>query len=294
MMDTENSNNTVRIAKLACLIMLGSHWTATTGQADLVLVREGLTQAVIVVPTPRAQDSQARRIAQDHAASTLSGHLAQMSGARVPIVRESGLGDVRVTSGRIVCDLAEFRSRVFVLVGEGELSRQLGVTSEALAPGGVRIKALPNALVVLGHPRFSHPYADAGGVRRAVAILLESLGCRYLWPGETGKVVPATATVEIRALDITRNPPIGQRRIRSTGMSRRPAIGLQRVGMSMPEWREAWKKALHTVAAGFTTSPPICRGSPPRIDRSSSPGRATCSASSRSGSTRATTSFSTT
>src|SRR5262249_13206592 len=50
---------------------------------------------------------------------------------------------------------------------------------------------------------------------RAVFRLLEEWGCRYLWPGETGKVVPHKPTLAVSDLNVQFTPPVGQRNIRS-------------------------------------------------------------------------------
>ena len=79
---------------------------------------------------------------------------------------------------------AEF---AYILVGEGNLAKELGATSEGLGAGGIRIKTFGNALVLLG-PDEKTP-SDPMGTQYAVTTFLdETLGCKYLWLTETGLV----------------------------------------------------------------------------------------------------------
>jgi len=213
----------------------------------LTLVRDGAPNAVIVLAPQRAEGKDIETaIAEKHAAMCLQGHLLQMSGARLEILEEKDLAGAKVRDGRIVLPKDKTGPAAFILVGEGALSKALGVTSEDLKPGGIHVKTTANALVLVGHPEMCHPYGDGGGIRHAAIAVLEGLGCRYLWPGELGKVVPRRKTISVGPTRLAYNPPIGQRRIRSGGMRARGGIGLKRLGVSKERWTQARKAATRT------------------------------------------------
>ena len=247
---------------LAALVVceLARHDAPAQGQS-LVLVEQGRPRSVIVTPSERERQKDASTIlVETHAARCLQGHLLQMSGARLRILAEADLGRAEIQAGRIVPEQGKLDADIFILLGEGTLARRLGVSSEGLGPGGILIKTMPNALVVLGHPKISHPHGDGGGLRRAVAELLEMLGCRYLWPGESGKVVPKRATISLEPIDRRYTPAIGQRSIRFAGMSERPLLGLKRLQFTLDDWQAAHAAAMATEIDKLVGAP--ARGLP--------------------------------
>jgi hypothetical protein len=193
----------------------------------LVLVEEGRGRAIIVLadrPTAAAKAG----------AELLAAQLERVSGARLPVVDEGALSDARVVGGRVQ---GSFKGRVvdaWVLVGESELARRLGVTAEGLGPGGVRLLLAGNALVLLG-PDDATP-SDPDGTRYAVITFLEeALGFRMLWPGELGLVAPPRWTVDVAPLDVALTPAIGQRRIRNSHYNDRVQAGLDYLGLAKAE-----------------------------------------------------------
>ena len=62
-----------------------------------------------------------------------------------------------------------------------------------------------------------------GGLSRATTYVLEALGCRYIWPGETGKIVPRRDKVVLPEIAVEDATPFVIRRIRLYGK---------------PEWRD--------------------------------------------------------
>ena len=246
---TSGRRTATLVAVLACALPLSP-------APALTIVSNRQPRAVIVTPAGRVWGKQTALImAESQAAACLNGHIRQMSGADVPTVDEMALGPARVVDGRIIPATGKVSAPIFILVGEGDLAAQLGVTSDELKPGGIRIRTCTNAVVLVGHPRQSHPLADGGGIRRTTAVFLERLGCRYLWPGESGKVVPQRDTIVVPDIDLSYSPPIAQRHIRMMGMSDRPQVGLQRLGIPIEEWREAVARARHTAVAGLAPKP---------------------------------------
>ena len=70
-----------------------------------------------------------------------------------------------------------------------------------------KITSVGNRLTVSG--------GRLSGVSHGVTYLLESLGCRYLWPGRSGKVIPKRLTVDIPAISLDYTPSLLCREIRN-------------------------------------------------------------------------------
>lgn len=229
-------------------LVIGSIAVATTAAASaaepVTLVKDGRAQAVIVLAaTPSAAASQG--------AALLTEHLAQMSGARLETRREDTLGEVKVQDGRLVPPRGS-AWKAFLLVGESELARKLGATADGLGAGGILVRSAGNAVVVLGPD--AQTRSDPWGSRHAAVALLEELGCRYLWPGETGKVVPARKTVAVAPLEKRFTPPIGQRAIRMMPKGpRRFDEGLQFLGLAPDAYEKMFASAAATRSAGSWT-----------------------------------------
>lgn len=192
---------------MAVLAMIG----ASVDAGDVGLVRDGTpTAAIVIHDTGTNIDLMA--------ANLLVEHVMRMSGAELALLRQSQLGAISVTDGKIVAEKAPAGVDSFVLVNARALSEQLGVSSEGMKPGGLRVTTVGNAVVLLGGPTSvaGEVGSDAYGIRHAVIELLERLGCRYLWPGELGKVVPSRSTVVVESIDYSYTPPIRGRGIRNT------------------------------------------------------------------------------
>jgi hypothetical protein len=224
---------------LGAVAALSAEGALAAGDA-LTLVAKGRPRAVIVLaaaPSPAAVEG----------ARILAEHLHQISGARLAVVKESDLGGATAREGRIF-PAGKGAAEAFILVGEGELARQLGVTAEGLGPGGIRIRTTGNALVLLGPDTYTP--SDPWGTRYAVTRFLEdSLGCRFLWPGETGKVVPKQSTIALPALDVRFAPLLRQRIIRNMGHNDRLQAGLDRLSFTKQDYERGRAAAEQTTAA---------------------------------------------
>ena len=230
-------------------IALGLVWTfalccrADAVELTLTLVTEGQPNAVIVVP------ANASRAATE-GAKILAEHLFEISGARLKILKENDLHSVNVTDGRIEPASSEAGVKTFILVGEGKLAKKLGQSGEGLGPGGILIRTTGNALVLLG-PDDRTP-SDPWGSRHAVTTLLEdALSCRYLWPGQSGKVIPKRKTIAVGPINVRFTPLLQQRQIRSSGYNSRLQEGLDRLRFSREDFLQARDKAAVTQPAGL-------------------------------------------
>jgi len=223
---------------LAALVATLAFVRPLTAEEPLTLAEDGAAQAVIVLP-----DAPSNAAAEG--AQILGDHLTQICGATFPLVREGQFGDVDVRDGVLVAGGGN-GTKNLVLVGEGRLSGLLGATSEHLGPGGILIRTYPNALVLLG-PDDKTP-TDPAGTRYSVTTFLEdSLGCRFLWPGELGKAVLNRKTIEVAPINLSYTPTIRQRRIRmATGLGERKAHGVKRLGFTDADYHRFNGAAMKT------------------------------------------------
>jgi len=235
-----NGKPSARIV-LAILLVLLQVCSAGIARAAITLVADGKTKAVIVVP------SKTSRAARE-GAEILRDHLFQISGARLKVLEEGELADVKIAKNRLE---AKTTAQTFILVGEGKLTKELGITSKGRGPGGILIRTFANGLVMLGAD--DKTPSDPYGSRYAVTTFLEDeLGCRYLWPGESGKIVPRQKTITIKPLDIRFTPLFEQRNIRWSGHSSRIQQGLDRLGFTKDDFQQARKKASSTQLQSST------------------------------------------
>ena len=220
------------------MLLASSFTDACLAAEALTLAKDGNAKAVIVLPS--GATSAARETG-----GILADHLKQICGGEFRIVGEGELKDASVKDQRIVTKSTESVEN-FILLGEGRLTKLLGATSADLGPGGILIRTFPNALVLLG-PGKTTP-SDPYGTRYAVTTFLEdSLGCRFLWPGELGKVVPQRKTIEIAPINFSYTPMIRQRRIRmAMGLGERKAQGVKRLGFTDADYHRFNSAAMKT------------------------------------------------
>lgn len=239
---------------LAIAFGLGPGLVAQRGKAEQVsrslrLVEEGRSRAVIVQPDPRGRDRHNRWM-EDNAVEILRTHLQQMSGAALPVVSESDLGDAEIADGKIVPSATSPASvreaEVFILVGQGELAERLDLPIGDLVSGGILVQTTGNVLALMG-PYDGSPYR--GGTLYATTRFLEELGFAYLWPGELGKVVPDRPTVDVGPIRHLDNPPIAQRGIRFDPRPRHHEAGVEYLGWTEDDYLRFRQQAAGTTAA---------------------------------------------
>ena len=221
------------------LLSAGSGGRDLSAAAELTLIGDGRPGAAIVLaeaPSPAAKT----------AAAVLRDHLRAVSGAELNIIPETGLR-IDATS-RSVRTSEPQQPDVFILIGESELTKRLGLTCEGLGPGGVAIETLPNAIALYG-PDEQTPSDPWGTLYAVTRFLEETLGCRYLWPGESGKVIPRRETITLGEIHSRYTPSILQRRIRSLRYSDRLQTGLDRLGFTRDDYARLREEAMKTSVA---------------------------------------------
>jgi hypothetical protein len=210
--------------------------------ADLQITEDGKPKAAIVLAGSAGP--------QEVAVTALLSHVKQMSGATLPVIGPRELAGFRVEAGRLIAPEGKTAAQTFILIGDGELTRQLGVSLDGIGPDGIVLKTTGNVIAVLGRKRTATAKRDEP-TANAVFRFLETLGCRSLWPGESGKVVPKKSTITVPDLDVRFTPPIGQRNIRFAAADARSAAqGLALLGSSVADYQAAKEAASRTESEG--------------------------------------------
>jgi len=195
----------------------------------VLLASEGRAGAALVLP---AQPSSREGLT----ATVLKEHLDAMTGAVFPVVRFPQLGETVCSPAGMQAAGPEQQTANFVLVGRHNALPKLGVSLDGLGPEGMVLKTAGNVLVVAG--------ADDLGLRHATYALLEALGCRYLWPGDLGKVVPHRPTLYAPQLDVREAPRLWNRAIRSGApVTSRTRGAFTKLGIAP----EAYQKLFHAA-----------------------------------------------
>ncbi len=220
----------------AKLLIIASLLAPLAAHAELRLTQDGQPRAAVVL----GDGMQGAGVS----AKALIENLRQISGATLPVL---GRG-ARVEGGRVLPPEGA-AAETFILLGESELTRGMGFSLEGLGPGGIAVQTKGNAIALLAKDDGSDSRAPASA--RAVFAFLETLGCRSLWPGETGKVMPRNATITVPELSHRFTPPIGQRNIRFAAIDARGAAqGFASLGATLDDYRMAKEAASKTESEG--------------------------------------------
>lgn len=203
--------------------------------ADLKLISDGRPDAVVVLGAGVPP--------HDSAAKILLSHVKEMTGATLSLVAERELAEARIEGGRVVPAAGKVTAENFILLGESSLTKKLGLSLDGIGVGGIVVKTSANALVLMGRTE------GADGTRSdanssAVVHFLESLGCRHLWPGPGGTVIPQKPTLAVADFDVRFTPKVGQRAIRMMPRGERNfEVGLAWLGFTEDDYKAAIAKA---------------------------------------------------
>lgn len=155
----------------------------TTAPADVVLVQDGQPQATIVIAdAPSEQALQAAEVLKDY--------LAKITGATLPIARESE----SVTGNRILVGRSAAVAALGIELPSGHTSQ---MNEEALL-----LKTVGNALVLAGNEDWNFK----GTLFAVYDFLQQDLGCRWFFPGAYGEVLPSLPTVALGTIDRRERP----------------------------------------------------------------------------------------
>ena len=179
---------------LAWTMLLSAFLSPALAADNLCLVRDGKPVAQIV--TGQGASNQAQG-----AALELQTYLKRITGAELPVVETSTTGQAAILVGQAAAKAA---------------AEQLGLPlPTGLTPTfddeGYVVATRGDALILAGNE--TEPYQ---GTWYAVSDFLETLGCRWYFPGDFGEVVPNVATLSVPELRKTVKPDL---RVRDTWYS---------------------------------------------------------------------------
>ena len=175
-------------ATLLCLLLFVPALVASASD-DLQLSRDGRSDYVIIIPENATAVDQT-------AAGELQEHLAQVTGATLPI---RSTEETPVDQPRIV-------------LGDSPLTRKLlpGFDPAKLAPDAIVIKTIGRDVVLVGHPRRGTLYA-------VFTFLEDVVGVR--WWTSTESTIPRQPTLSIPSLDMAYTPKLIDRATRYLQLS---------------------------------------------------------------------------
>jgi hypothetical protein len=164
-------------------------------EESLTLVDDGEPVSVIVVKNGASER-------QMIAAAELQEHIRLMSGATIPILEEK--------------QWESSPGVVPILVGRSGAVYERGVDTSTFDLETFVVKTIDGALLLVGDDGGSDSNPRFGTQWAVYDFLQDQLGCRWIWPGEIGQVVPSRTTIEIGPLDIEETPVVKVRGFRMT------------------------------------------------------------------------------
>ena len=152
----------------------------------MVLSTDGTAAATIVIPAEPGDD-------ETLAANELKTFLDRMTGGDFPIVK-----DDTAVEGTIIS------------VGKTKMAADItaAIPHDKTGPETIRVLTRNGNLYIAGN--------DDGRLKGTVFAayeLLERLGCRWYFPGETGMDIPSTPNLSVEAIDYTFEPTFAHRSV---------------------------------------------------------------------------------
>ena len=240
---------------IICLVTSSSCRAGDSG--GVTLTDKGQASAVIVVPDEEGENEM-------KAAQLFQDLVKRLSGATLPIKREKELPVAHVSGAWIKSSqsndapssdesmsgeqaVTRQPSCSYVIFGPCKLAVELGAGTVKLPPGGFAIRSAGNTVVLSGGPESveGETLVDDSGLRNGTIELLRQLGVEYLWPGESGWVIPKKPDIVVAYQEKKQAPVIKGRGIRySQEVPPRRSATLESLALTEEEWMDARKKAL--------------------------------------------------
>ncbi|MFH1903329.1 MAG: DUF4838 domain-containing protein [Candidatus Omnitrophota bacterium] len=179
------------------------------------IVKDGQPQTAIVIPNEPSP-------VVAYAAQELAYHIAQATGAVLPIVKE---------------DQKPQQFSEFIYLGPCQETQQAGLDAQKLPPNAFIIKTAGPNLFLTGNDSdgrvlgvLQNNWTRVGTLFAVYEFLEKHLGVRWLWPGTLGEVIPKTSNIAVVKWDQT-GFPLVHTRFRDSSYSGRTA------GWSSPQAR---------------------------------------------------------
>ncbi len=197
----------------------------------VTLVENGKVTSIIIIPDDASPEVRA-------AAKRVASAIQKMSGSTIPVLPESKSTLSTTEEGGLTV-LYEEKPVSAILIGETKAGKKLGYRAGELREEGLRVVTLPSGGILVYGRDLAANGMKTEGTRYAVAHFLErQLGCRWLWPGKSGEVIPERKTISIAPVDETDAPALPFRVMRASGyLSERALKGVKSMGRSEEEFR---------------------------------------------------------
>ena len=176
-----------------------------------------------------------------YAAKELQHYLKRITGQEFAIVTDDEVADA---------------SAPMILVGSSKFTEELHLKVESDMPDAFIIKTVGNQLILMGDDKVGSPDSYKGKGRRipfdynggdhkgtlnAVYSFLEKFaGVRWLWPGESGEVVPKVKSIRVADVDIREAPDFFTRQLPfcygSTRSKQYPPVSTKVRSVEYPLW----------------------------------------------------------
>jgi hypothetical protein len=169
--------------------------------APLSLVKDGVAQAVVVIPESSGPKAEIYRRSADE----LIRYIEKATGAKLEIFEENKPLPV---------------GKKLILIGESPLTIKYGISSTDLPLEGFRIKTFPEGLAIvgrmpennLGGGLYAPKYSASWGVLFGVYDFLERFcGVRWYYPDDLGIYIPRIATLSIPPFEYSNWPNFSKR-----------------------------------------------------------------------------------
>lgn len=194
-----------------------AHRAQTPRKPAFRLLSPGADALVVATPGSEARVNLAKECVR---------HLSAMCGREIKFREGDADGELAKLG---------WSGRPVVVFGDSAAAAGFGVDVGALKPETAVVKTRGNRVLIAGR---------GAGVSHALTYFLESLGCRYLWPGKSGKVVPKSGVVAVPDFDLCTAPRLRIRRMRvASAIGGRWGDALGKLGISGAEYEKAYRRA---------------------------------------------------
>ena len=211
----------------------------------LLLARAAEAQTTENAP-PEKKVSDVLRIVQDGK----SGYVIYCDPAAVVWVRDSAKEVQRVLQVSTGVELPISREPTdrMICLGDNESARKAGVTLAAdAADDSFVLRTVGESLFIVGKDKPDVPNWSSRGTLYGTYEFLETLGVRWLLPGEWGEDIPRHATLSVPRLDVRQSPAffarviqdVQDRRPKEDKQPSAPKLWLQR--QKIPSTLDGWK-----------------------------------------------------
>jgi hypothetical protein len=168
-------------------------WVACAASADIVLIEGGKPKATIVTAADAGDVTK-------RAAEVLQGYLERIGGAKLDIQTE----EATVSGARILVGMSK-------RVRDARIDVPSGFTNQMNEEGYI-VRTVGTDLILAGNEH--EPYR---GTMFAIYDFLESLGCRWYFPGTYGEVIPKRDRVAVGEISKVERPDFRFRNIWYSG-----------------------------------------------------------------------------